>query len=103
MDTFSLVVNARQAIYERFSKELMTRYPAVVVGVDNGFQASHPDLPGCEAEGATPAEAFTALAHVRRIWLCQRLTLGHPIPVPEHQRTTTEEQQTLRTRVLECA
>ncbi len=42
-----------------------------------------PDLAGCMAGGATPAEALVALEEVKALWFEVSLERGHPIPEPE--------------------
>ncbi|HEV7787176.1 MAG TPA: type II toxin-antitoxin system HicB family antitoxin, partial [Thermoanaerobaculia bacterium] len=47
-----------------------------------GYFASHPDLEGCMAEGATAEEAVAHLADSRELWVETRLERGYPVPEP---------------------
>lgn len=47
-----------------------------------GYVASHPDLPGCVAQGDTADEAVADLHAARRLWLESNLRRGLPVPEP---------------------
>jgi predicted RNase H-like HicB family nuclease len=47
-----------------------------------GFFATHPDLPGCNAQGETADEAVADLVKARRQWLTTKLRRDLPIPEP---------------------
>lgn len=49
---------------------------------DGGYFATHPDLPGCMAEGASPEETLTNLADSRELWVEARITNGYAVPEP---------------------
>jgi predicted RNase H-like HicB family nuclease len=49
---------------------------------DEAFVAEMPELPGCAADGPTPAEALTAIDAVARQWIDTARDLGREIPVP---------------------
>ncbi len=44
------------------------------------FIASHPDLPGCMAQGNTPYEAVANLAEARELYLVGLRRRGLPVP-----------------------
>lgn len=46
------------------------------------FVASHPDLPGCLAQGETANEAVANLDEARQAWISHRFETGLPIPEP---------------------
>lgn len=45
-----------------------------------GWFSSHPDLPGCTAEGEAPSEAVENLAASREAWIEAQSAGGYPIP-----------------------
>jgi predicted RNase H-like HicB family nuclease len=45
-------------------------------------RATYPELPGCEAEAATPVEAIERLEATKRRRITELLERGEPIPVP---------------------
>lgn len=45
-----------------------------------------PDLPGCVADGETPAEAIESLSEAKRLWIEGRLEHGHRVPEPTNTR-----------------
>ena len=45
-----------------------------------------PDLPGCVADGETPAEAIESLSEAKRLWIEARLEHGHHVPEPTNAR-----------------
>jgi len=49
---------------------------------DGGFFASHPELPGCFAQGETADEAVKELDAAREVWFEVRLEDGLSIPEP---------------------
>jgi antitoxin HicB len=49
---------------------------------EDGFFATHPDLPGCMSEGETADEAIENLDAARELWIETRLEGGHSIPEP---------------------
>jgi predicted RNase H-like HicB family nuclease len=49
---------------------------------DQAFLAEVPELPGCMADGATPAAARQNVDEVAREWLETARELGRPIPEP---------------------
>ena len=44
------------------------------------WTASHPDLPGCHALGATPTLALAELDGVRQDWITRAATRGQRVP-----------------------
>jgi antitoxin HicB len=57
-------------------------YPIELIQEGGGFVASHPDLPGCIAQGVTADEAVVNLAQARAAWLEVRFEDGLFIPAP---------------------
>lgn len=49
---------------------------------DEAFIAEVPELPGCAADGATPAEALAQVEIVAREWIETAQDLGRAIPQP---------------------
>ncbi len=49
---------------------------------ENGYFSTHPDLPGCMAEGDTAAEAIDNLDAARELWIEARLDGGYSVPEP---------------------
>ena len=60
-------------------------YPIVLITdpEEGTWYAKIPDLVGCMADGATPAEALAALEEVKALWFEVSLERGHHIPEPE--------------------
>ena len=50
--------------------------------------AAVPDLPGCSAHGATPAEAAAEVQVAIELWLDTARDEGLPIPEPRYQPAT---------------
>jgi predicted RNase H-like HicB family nuclease len=50
---------------------------------DDAFVAELPELPGCAADGPTPAEALANVEVVAQEWIETARALGRPIPVPK--------------------
>ena len=56
-----------------------------------GYVAEVPDLPGCTAEGATPADASTAALQAIAAWIENARRSGEPVPPPsERLREVTQ-------------
>lgn len=49
---------------------------------DGAFVAEMPELPGCAADGATPAEALASVQVVAHEWIETARELGWPVPEP---------------------
>ena len=49
---------------------------------DGAFVAEMPELPGCAADGATPAEALANVQVVGYEWIDTARELGRPMPEP---------------------
>jgi predicted RNase H-like HicB family nuclease len=49
---------------------------------DRAFIAEVPELPGCAADGATPAEALAAVHVVAQEWIETARELGREVPAP---------------------
>jgi hypothetical protein len=45
-------------------------------------RASHPELPGCAVEAASPLDALDQLEELRVRYILERLARGEPVPVP---------------------
>lgn len=52
---------------------------------DGGYIADIPDLKGCSAFGATPAEALNEVAVAKAAWLEAARQSGKPIPQPKYR------------------
>ena len=50
---------------------------------DEAFVAELPELPGCAADGQTPAEALTNVHEIAREWIETARELGRAIPEPK--------------------
>ena len=53
---------------------------------DAAFVVDVPELPGCMAPGATPAEAVANAQDAISLWLETARDLGRPIPRPRGRR-----------------
>jgi len=60
------------------------------------FMASHPELPGCMAQGDTPEEAVKNLTEARRDYISALLSENIEVPTPEPVATTRLELQEIR-------
>ncbi len=49
---------------------------------DKAFVAEVPELPGCMADGRTPAAALKAAERIAKEWIQTAKRLGRPIPKP---------------------
>lgn len=65
-----------------YYRSLQYRYELEADPEDGGFFASHPELPGCFAQGETADEAVKELDAAREVWLETRFEDGLPIPEP---------------------
>jgi len=52
-----------------------------------GWTAEVEELPGCEAQGASPEEAVAALRGAMEAWLAKALECGRPVPQPRAATT----------------
>ena len=52
---------------------------------DKGYIADIPDLPGCNAFGATPEQALKELAEAKRLWLEEAACRGVKAPSPHYR------------------
>jgi antitoxin HicB len=50
---------------------------------DSTFVAEAPELPGCQADGPTPAKAAAALAEVAGLWIETARDEGRRVPEPD--------------------
>ncbi len=50
---------------------------------DGAFIAEVPELPGCMADGATKADALSAVERVAQAWIETANELGRPVPKPQ--------------------
>lgn len=53
---------------------------------DNAFVAEVPELPGCMAHGASPAEALANAQEAIQLWLDTAREFSDPIPQPKGRR-----------------
>ncbi|MCI0673591.1 MAG: type II toxin-antitoxin system HicB family antitoxin [Myxococcaceae bacterium] len=62
----------------------MLRYETIIYWSeeDGAFIAEVPELPGCAADGATPAEALAAVQVVAQEWIETARELGRSVPEP---------------------
>src|ERR1700694_2569296 len=59
------------------------RYPVKLEPRESGsYFATHPDLQGCMAQGATAEEAVRNLKDSREVWIEARLKGGYSVPEP---------------------
>ncbi|WP_448202518.1 type II toxin-antitoxin system HicB family antitoxin [Azospirillum sp. sgz302134] len=70
-------------------------YPVIVRPLapeqGTGYVAEVPDLPGCTAGGATPADATTAAREAIVAWIDSAQRAGQPVPPPsERLREVTQ-------------
>ncbi len=49
---------------------------------DEAFVAEVPELPGCAADGSSPAEALANADVIARQWIETARELGRPVPEP---------------------
>jgi antitoxin HicB len=61
---------------------LALKYPMEIVETEDGFVASHPDLPGCASFGDTALEAIESLGEVRQLWLKGQVESQGSAPEP---------------------
>jgi predicted RNase H-like HicB family nuclease len=61
------------------------RYEVIIYwsGEDDAFIAEVPELPGCAADGQTPAEALASVEVVAHEWIETAHELGREVPVPK--------------------
>jgi predicted RNase H-like HicB family nuclease len=71
-----------QVLREPWSRE-------VVADEDGAYVASVPELPGCFADGDTPADALRNLEPVLADWLEDAITQGESLPEPRRLREET--------------
>jgi antitoxin HicB len=65
------------------------RYPLELrESEDGGYFATHPDLDGCMAEGATADEAIANLGESRELWIETRIKGGYPVPEPRNDEAS---------------
>lgn len=66
----------------------MHKYELIVYwsAEDDAFVVEVPELPGCMAHGATPADAVASAQEAIAIWLDTARELNRPIPEPKGRR-----------------
>jgi len=66
----------------------MSKYEVVIYwsDEDQAFIAEVPELPGCAAHGATPAEALANAQEAIQLWIETAQEFGTPIPEPKGRR-----------------
>lgn len=67
---------------ERISQYMALDYPMEVVRDEFGYFVRIPDLPGCESNGETIAEAMTSIEEARRLWIETALDTRGSVPPP---------------------
>ena len=53
---------------------------------DSAFVADVPELPGCLAHGASPAEALANAQEAVSLWIDTAVEFGDPVPEPKGRR-----------------
>ena len=84
-------------------------YPVVVLPLSRenggGYAAFAEDLPGCIADGETPAEALEELQQAIDEWIAEAVRLGRDVPPPgsaaEHAKREKEALKNLAARQRE--
>lgn len=61
---------------------MVKAYPAVFHYEDDGFWVEFPDLPGCQSEGNSVAEAVSEASAALGAYLCSLMDRSLPIPEP---------------------
>lgn len=66
----------------------MYRYELIVYWStdDQAFVVDVPELPGCMAHGATPADAVASAQKAIALWIETARELGRPVPEPRGRR-----------------
>ena len=64
---------------------LSLKYPIELTETDEGFVATHPDLPGCASFGDTAGEAIDSLREVRELWLQGQVEAHGVAPEPRSE------------------
>jgi antitoxin HicB len=62
-----------------------------------GYMAECPDLPGCQADGETPAEALRELADAFKAWTGSMKARGIPLPKPNSDKGAAWRQRAPKT------
>ncbi len=57
---------------------------------DGLFVVDIPELPGCMAHGATPAEAVASVQEAITLWISTARADGRPVPEPKGRRVLVE-------------
>ena len=55
-------------------------------GEDGVFVVDVPELPGCMADGPTPAAAVASAQEAIALWIDTAREFGHPVPEPKGRR-----------------
>lgn len=53
---------------------------------DDAFVVDVPELPGCMAHGASPAEALANVQEAIDLWIATAREFGDPVPEPKGRR-----------------
>ena len=53
---------------------------------DDAFVADIPELPGCSAHGASPADALSNAQDAMSLWIETATEFGDPVPEPKGRR-----------------
>ncbi len=82
MTTFNVIHDANYYVALDYPVELARRDE----DEESYWVCEIPDLPGCVADGETPAEAIESLSEAKRLWIQARLEHGHRVPEPTNRR-----------------
>ena len=82
MTTFNVIHDANYYVALDYPVELSRRDE----DEESYWVCEIPDLPGCVADGETPAEAIESLSEAKRLWIQARLEHGHRVPEPTNRR-----------------
>lgn len=70
---------------ERISQYMALDYPMEVVRDESGYFVRIPDLPGCESNGETIAEAMASIEEARELWIETALDTRGSVPAPRDE------------------
>ena len=67
---------------ERTAQYMALDYPTEVTRDESGFFVRIPELPGCESNGATIAEAIESIEEAKELWIEVALDTRGSVPAP---------------------
>jgi antitoxin HicB len=80
-------LKSKSVIRKPLEYYLALKYPVTLhEAPEGGFVAEIEELPGCLAQGETPAEAYQELEEARKLWLGTTYADGQEIPLPQDDR-----------------